>query len=241
MKLIQYDQNNQVFFISGMFAGSWTWDRCRKGVLGKHIFVQDPLMAIGGDVFKIIKILSNELAKLDQPVTLVGNSLGGYIALALAKHRPEKVKKVIISGSAGFSKLHLDIKDCLRRNKVQMLSERLESLICYKEQKNCEKDRLQATQDLSTYFRNMLGLFKCCNMISSAEMLNGIKCDVKAIWGDKDIISPYDDAKNILQANSVETIIIKDSGHSPMYESSVEFANAMNEFLTEDYCAIEAA
>lgn len=241
MKLMKYDQSNQIFFISGMFAGSWTWERCRQGVLGNHIFMQDPLMGISGDVFKIIDMLSAELRKLDKPVTLVGNSLGGHIALALAKHNPQNVEKVIISGCAGFSTLQLDIKDCLSRQKTLQLSQRLADLICHNKSKANEADRERMAKDLKAHFRNMLGLFKGCNLVSSADTLKDVQCEVKAIWGDQDIVSPYSDAADALNKHGVESIILKDTGHSPMYESPIEFANALNLFLTGESYTEQAA
>ncbi|MFT6221462.1 MAG: hypothetical protein ACJA0C_000865, partial [Candidatus Endobugula sp.] len=50
MKLVHYKNDTSVLFISGMFAGSWTWDKCHEQIIGNHILVEEPLMGISNKV-----------------------------------------------------------------------------------------------------------------------------------------------------------------------------------------------
>ncbi|MGS2716593.1 alpha/beta fold hydrolase [Eionea flava] len=62
----------------------------------------------------------------------------------------------------------------------------------------------------------MLGLFRECNQVKAESVLSGVKCPVKALWREHDIIYPYDDAKDVLMRFSADCTVIPNSGHSPM-------------------------
>lgn len=233
MNLIQYNNSNDILFISGMFAGSWTWKKCRKGITGNHLLVEEPLMGISNNVYELVDLISERVNTLPSPVTVVGNSLGGYIALALGAKAPKKIDQVLISGSAGFSKVHLEIKDCLSKQKAPILSARLIDIICYDKSAANDKDRARLAADLTANLRNMLGLFRGCNEIDSSDVLKEISCPVKAFWGENDIISPFSDAKPVLDKYGVESTILQKCGHSPMFERPEEFSNWVNKCVIE--------
>lgn len=233
MKLIQYNNENAILFISGMFAGSWTWSKCRKEVIGNHLLIEEPLMGISNSVYDLVDTIAEKVSSLPYTVTVVGNSLGGYVALALAERLPQQVDQVLISGSAGFSKVHLDIKDCLSKEKIPVLGQRLADIICYDHSKALQEDKERLIADLTANLRNMLGLFRGCNEVAAAEVLGRIDCPIKACWGEYDVVSPFDDAKPILDKHRVDCTLLKNCGHSPMYECPKEFADWVNKCVTE--------
>ncbi len=159
--------------------------------------------------------------------------MGGYVALALAAKAPQKVNQVLISGSAGFSKIQLDIKDCLSRDKAPALGERLVDIICYDKSKVPTEDKERLIADLKRYLRNMLGLFRGCNEILASEMLDQVSCPVSAFWGENDIISPFDDARPVLDKYGVDCTLLEKCGHSPMYERPREFADWVNKCIID--------
>jgi pimeloyl-ACP methyl ester carboxylesterase len=241
MKLVHYKNDTPVLFISGMFAGSWTWDKCHEQIIGSHILVEEPLMGISNKVEVLVDVIAERLQSLPSPVTVVGNSLGGYIALALAERVPEKVDQVLISGSAGFSKMHLDIKDCLSREGVPKLANRLADLIFYDRSKADLEHGDKFIADLQCYLRNMLGLFRGCNRIEASTLLPDIHCPIRALWGEFDMISPFSDAKITLENYGVDCTIVPDCGHSPMYESPDIFADWVNQCILENKSIRKAA
>jgi len=233
MQLVQYNNQQPVLFISGMFAGSWTWSKSHEQIIGSHTLINEPLMGISNNVEDLVDTISKQVRDLPMPVAIVGNSLGGYVALAIAKQVPEKVEQVLISGSAGFSKMHLDIKDCLSREKAPKLGRRLADIICYDKSKAMSEDLDRLVLDLQTHLRNMLGLFKSCNRIEASDILPHVQCPVRALWGREDVISPFSDACPILEKYGVEYELIDKSGHSPMYEHPAEFAEWVNRCLLD--------
>ena len=233
MKIINHSNQGSILFISGMFAGSWTWGKCHKKIIGNHYLIEQPLMGISSSIDTIVEQISSQLLALPSSVTVVGNSLGGYVALALAEKVPSKVDQVLLSGSAGFSKIHLDIKDCLSRQKAPLLAQRLGELICYDQSKALAEDKVRLTNDLIAHLRNMLGLFRGCNEVEAAKLFENVHCPVRALWGANDIISPYEDAEPVLRKFGVDTTIIQKCGHSPMYETPNEFADWVNQCVVE--------
>lgn len=241
MKLVNYRNEKSVLFISGMFAGSWTWEKCHEKIIGNHILVEEPLMGISNNVGVLVDTIANRLEEFSEPVTVVGNSLGGYVALALAERVPQKVEQVLISGSAGFSKIHLDIKDCLSREGVPRLGDRLAELICYDNSKALPEDKERLIADLTAHLRNMLGLFRGCNQVQASDLLGKIHCPVRALWGEHDVVSPFDDARGVLEQFGVESTLIPRCGHSPMYESPEIFAEWVNQCLLDSGNFVQAA
>jgi 2-hydroxy-6-oxonona-2,4-dienedioate hydrolase len=241
MKLVHYKNDTSVLFISGMFAGSWTWDKCHEQIIGNHILVEEPLMGISNNVEVLVDVIAERLQSLSKPVTVVGNSLGGYVALALAERVPEKVEQVLISGSAGFSKIQLDIKDCLSREGVSRLGNRLAELICYDKSKALPEDKEKLIADLTAHLRNMLGLFRGCNQVDASALLPKIHCPVRALWGEFDIVSPFSDAKPVLEKYGVDCTLVPNSGHSPMYENPDIFAEWVNQCILESRSLKKAA
>lgn len=234
MKLINHENQGSILFISGMFAGSWTWEKCHTKIVGNHYLIDQPLMAIDYSIDTIVNKISDHLETLPaSPLTVVGNSLGGYVSLALAAKMPDRVDQVLLSGSAGFSKIHLDIKDCLSTQKAPALAQRLADLICYDKTKAQQEDKVRLGNDLAKHLRNMLGLFRGCNQVDAAEMLAKVHCPVKALWGRNDIISPLEDAEPVLKRFSVDTTVIPNCGHSPMYETPDEFAYWVNQCIVD--------
>lgn len=233
MKFINHNNQTSILFISGMFAGSWTWKRCHRQVIGNHYLIDKPLMGISRSVSEIVDEITEQLLSLPNPTTVIGNSLGGYVALALAAKAPSKVEQVLLSGSAGFSKIHLDIKDCLSREKTPELANRLANLICHDKSKALQEDKQLMADDLSTYLRNMLGLFRDCNRIEAGQIFKDVTCPVRALWGEYDVISPLEDAEPTLRRFGVDTTVIPNCGHSPMYETPEIFASWVNRCIVE--------
>ncbi|MGS2716594.1 YqiA/YcfP family alpha/beta fold hydrolase [Eionea flava] len=100
-------------------------------IIDNHYLIDLPLMGISNDIDQILDVVSDQVMAISGKITVIGKSLGGYIALALAERLLEKVEQVLISGSAVFSKIYLDIKGYLSPHKTLELANRLIDTICY--------------------------------------------------------------------------------------------------------------
>lgn len=224
MQLIQHNnQTNTILFISGMFAGRWMWrDMQRKLGSSSSLMIAQALGEIGSSVSTFTEILTQKIANIETPISIAGNSLGGYVALDLARQNPEKIDKVIISGAAGFSEINLGLK--LSRTNYDFINQ-LVDLIFFDSEVISDEDKNSIADVFRNNMRNVIGLIKESNRANAEEVIRNVKCPIYAIWGQEDRITPLSDALPLLQASNARVEVIPQCGHSPMYEKPNEFTD----------------
>lgn len=226
MKFIQYDNQKTVLFISGMFAGSWIWDRSRPQINSKHLVIEESLAGISGRVNTIVQMISEKILKLHKPVVIVGNSLGCLVALEVAKRNPINVEQVLISGSAGFGDVALDIR--LNKHNADAIADKLTSQICFKKYMLAQEDKGRTAEAFRKNLLNVVGLIRYSKAIKGEELLKQVNCPVKAIWGREDEITPLWQVEALFSKLNIPLSIIDHCGHSPMYENPADFAAWVN-------------
>lgn len=237
VKLTLYENTLNIMYLSGMFAGGWIWERLIPQVEDRtRETVVEPLSMISRQGDMIIEHFCDELDKQEGMITIVGNSLGGFIALAVAAERPDKIERVIISGAAGFGEASLGFT--VNRNKDEML-EKIQGTALYDRAKLDQAHLEQERGRFHKHFTNILRLLSYSNQVSAEPYLEKIECPVYAIWGAKDTLTPICEAMPLLMKYDIQTHIINSTGHSPMYESPDEFASIMNLILDKRFKAVE--
>lgn len=232
MKLIQYSNQHTLLFISGMFAGNWIWDRCHTQINNSHqLIIEEPLCAISNNVETLTDKIGEHLITCSTPVTIVGNSLGSLVGINLARRFPNKVKQVLISGSAGFGDVNLNVR--LSRDKAENIARYLMNIICHDKSRVSEVDILKTAENFSQHLRNIVGLIRASNMANGEKLLQEVACPVRAIWGEKDVITPLEHVKPILERLNIPCDVVKNCGHSPMYERPQEFAQWIDKLLNQ--------
>jgi len=232
MKISTLNNKNDLFLISGMFAGRWIWKDSAPSMQAGHIkMLDDPLCSVGDNIEKISQQIVDELRKVKHKTTLVSNSLGSLIALKVAAIAKDNVAAVIISGSAGFGEVKLPLE--VRRKEPALLAGRIAEMVCHDKSTVLPEDSLKAAMCFSDRqnFKNILRLTRQSNSINADDVLSQIECPVVAIWGDNDVITPLNNARPVLDRHGVKTHVIPKCGHSPMYEKPSEFANLVNLYL----------
>ena len=104
-------------------------------------------------------------------------------------------------------------------------------LIYFDKSKICEKAREKTADTFKANFRNILRLMKESNNLRADTILPKVKCPVHAIWGSHDVITPYVDTLHTFERFGISSSVIRDCGHSPMYEKPEEFASLVNYYL----------
>ncbi|MBW8350573.1 alpha/beta hydrolase [Bacillus sp. IITD106] len=227
-------------FISGLFAGDWIWENTISYFSKTDYTIiqqSEALAAYGGKISDLRAQLLNFFNEsIDTKAIIVGNSMGGLLALELASLIPEKVKAIIASGAPGMGSMNLGIGPPKKSNK----EESKEWFRALKKQlfvdPSCVSE--QRLEGLSEFFSNrrsflnMIRLAKESDRYDATTILTKIECPVLLLWGDQDKVSPINPWKNVPQLNSkIQIQIIENSGHSPMIEKPKEFWNSIEEFL----------
>ena len=167
-------------------------------------------------------------------IHLLGNSLGGHVALVYVLKNPERVRSLILTGSSGLFENGMGDSYPKRGDKEYIRKKT--QLTFY--------DPAMATDELVDecfeITNNRLKVIKIISLAKSAirnnlgSELNQISQPTCLIWGNNDTITPPFVARefNKLIPNS-ELHFIDKCGHAPMMEVPDEFNQILNAFLSK--------
>jgi 2-hydroxy-6-oxonona-2,4-dienedioate hydrolase len=163
---------------------------------------------------------------------LLGNSLGGHIALVHILKHPEKVRSLILTGSSGLYESGMgdsyprrgDYEYIKKKTEVTFYDPATATPALIDEVYEICNNRLQLVRILAlakSAIRNNLG-----------EELGQIKQPTLLVWGNQDTVTPPFVAEEFkkLIPNS-ELHFIDKCGHAPMMEQPAEFNRILQEFL----------
>lgn len=232
MEVTQFKNHSSVLYLSGLFGGGWSWDEVIKHVYcANNIVIQDPLCAISNDPENLVAALRPVLSSIGVPVTIVGTSLGGLIAMQLACDMPEYIEQVVISDSAGFNVVDLGYP--FDRHNIDDFSLKLANSIYHDPDKIRFIDLERLRETLRAHIRSVARLMNVGNKSLIAEdLLKQIEVPVRAIWGANDSITPLSAAELLFRRYGVEVNLIDNCGHSPMCEAPEEFAMCLNKLVS---------
>lgn len=171
-------------------------------------------------------------AKDLQQVHLLGNSLGGHVALVHTIKHPERIRSLILTGSSGLFENGMgdsypkrgDKEYIRKKTELTFYDPKIATPELVDEVYSITNNRLKAIKIIAlakSAIRNNLG-----------EELNQIKLPTLLIWGNNDTVTPPFVARefNKLIPNS-ELYFIDKCGHAPMMEVPDEFNSILHKFL----------
>ena len=194
-----------------------------------------------------------DLVGVTEPLPVIGNSLGGAIAMTFAVAHPERVCSLVLVDSAGFGKevtmvLRLlaikPVGAVLMRPSRKNSARTVDGIFCDKE--FVTEDRIDHNLALSHRpphaatlldLANELGTFRGVREQWRAELLAKVgKLDIPMLimWGDHDHVLPFthfDAAARALP--EAQTHMFRAAGHMPQIEQADEFATVVEDFLNQ--------
>ncbi|MEO6612473.1 MAG: alpha/beta fold hydrolase [Chitinophagaceae bacterium] len=172
-----------------------------------------------------------EARNLDK-VNLLGNSLGGHVALVHTLKHPERIKSVILTGSSGLFENGMG-DSYPKRGDYEYIKKKTE--LTFYDPNTATKELVDEVYGI---VNNRIKAIKIIALAKSAirnnlgEELNQIKQPTLLVWGSNDTITPPFVAKefNKLIPNS-ELHFVDNCGHAPMMEVPAEFNAILHKFL----------
>jgi 2-hydroxy-6-oxonona-2,4-dienedioate hydrolase len=163
---------------------------------------------------------------------LLGNSLGGHVALVHTLKHPERIKSLILTGSSGLFENGMG-DTYPKRGDYEYIRKKTE--LTFYDPAMATKELVDEVFDIT---RNRLKVIKIIALAKSAirnnlgEELATIKQPTLLVWGNNDTITPPFVARefNKLIPNS-ELHFIDRCGHAPMMERPQEFNVLLDNFL----------
>lgn len=165
-------------------------------------------------------------------IHLLGNSLGGHVALLHILKHPERIKTLTLTGSSGLFENGMGDSYPKRGDKEYI---RKKTELTFYDPAMATEELVNEMFEITT---NRIKVIKVIALAKSAirnnlgEELNQIKQPTCLIWGNNDTITPPFVAKEFqkLIPNS-EVHFIDKCGHAPMMEVPAEFNVILTEFL----------
>ncbi|MBL7751758.1 MAG: alpha/beta hydrolase [Chitinophagaceae bacterium] len=185
--------------------------------------------SVGG----LAKFVNKFLERMDyQHVHLLGNSLGGHVALVHILKHPERIKSLILTGSSGLFENGMG-DSYPKRGDYEYIKKKTE--LTFYDPNTATKELVDEVYGITN---NRIKVIKIIALAKSAirnnlgEELNQIKQPTLLIWGNNDTITPPFVARefNKLIPNS-ELHFIDKCGHAPMMEVPQEFNAILHKFL----------
>lgn len=167
-----------------------------------------------------------------EKVNVLGNSLGGHVALVYVLDNPDKISSLILTGSSGLYESSFG-STMPKRGSYEYIKERTE-LTFYDPRiatKELVDEVFEIINDRDRAIR-VIVTAKSAVRHNLSERLHEIKCPVSLIWGMEDTITPafVADQFNEGIVNS-EIHLIEKCGHAAMMEKPVEFNRILQAFL----------
>ena len=175
--------------------------------------------------FMILKGLDN--------VTLLGNSLGGHVALVCALDVPEKVHSLVLTGSSGLYENAFGGSFPRREDKEYL---RQKIAVTFYDPTVATDDLVEEVykivNDRSKLVR-ILAMAKSAIRHNMAKDLDKFKMPTCLIWGQDDSITPPEVAEEFHKhLEDSELHWIEKCGHAAMMEHPKKFNEILNEWLS---------
>ncbi|HAL83477.1 MAG TPA: alpha/beta hydrolase [Mucilaginibacter sp.] len=165
-------------------------------------------------------------------ITILGNSLGGHVALIYVLAHPEGVKSLVLTGSSGLYENAFG-GSFPRRGSYDFVKEKVE--YTFYDPKTATKelvdDVFRIVNDRHSVIR-ILSMAKSAIRHNMNKDLRNIHMPVALIWGKNDKITPPEVAVEFhKELPDSELYWIDHCGHAPMMEQPEEFNRALKGFL----------
>jgi len=162
-------------------------------------------------------------------VHLLGNSLGGHVALVYTKEHPEKIKTMTLTGSSGLYENAMG-DSFPKRGDRNFIKDKV--AITFHDPKHATESLVDEcfsiVNDKGKAIR-IISIAKSAIRHNMAKEIPNFQMPVCLIWGKNDLITPPEVAEEFhkLLPNS-DLYWIDECGHAPMMEHPIEFNNILD-------------
>ena len=166
-------------------------------------------------------------------VILLGNSLGGHIALYYIKHYPQDVAGLVLTGSSGLYENSMG-NNYPRRGDKEFVRNKTQEVFY---DKSIATDELvdqvyDVINDRNTLLKT-LAIAKSAVRHNMAKDLPNMQQPTCLIWGKQDTVTPPEVAEDFQKLlPNAELFWIDKCGHAAMMETPKEFNRLLGEWLT---------
>ena len=181
-------------------------------------------------ISRFLEKFINDLKLKD--VSLLGNSLGGHVALIYTKNNPEIVKRLLLTGSSGLYEKAMG-DSFPRREDYNYIKEKTQDVFFDPKvaTKELVDEVFESVNSREKVIR-IIAIAKSAIRHNMAKELPKMKQDTCLLWGKNDTVTPPQVAEEFhkLLPNS-DLFWFDKCGHAPMMEHPIDFANTCVEWV----------
>lgn len=167
--------------------------------------------------------------------SLIGNSLGGHVALIYTLRHPEKIQRLILTGSSGLFENSMG-GSYPKRGNYEYIKERVE--YTFYDPKTASKELVDEVFEITNSIpkvMRIIAIAKSAQRNNMAKDIVRIKAPTLLIWGLNDTITPPEVGHEFNQLIPGSTLrFIDKCCHAPMMERPVEFNEIVAEWLNQN-------
>lgn len=245
LRYVEYGRGDTpVVLLHGLFGSPDNWTRIMEDLADDYYFfaVQFPIDQSENRChrkFRGVDQLTDYVEELiDQlqldKAILCGNSLGGQIAVDYSLRHPDKVDRLVITGSAGLFERSLSDG---KRPQIDRDAIRARVGEIFYHERHCTDEIVEDVYRMvhdRGFARFLIRVAKATRDRNMKEDLIRLNMPTLIIWGKNDIITPPFVAEEFHEGiPDAKLVFIDECGHAPPIEQPDEFARLMREFLED--------
>lgn len=258
--VVELGEGPPILFVHGL-SGCWqNWLEQLPAFAERHRVIAVDLPGFGASQLPAREIsIAGYAAFLDrlcqqlgveEPLTVVGNSMGGFVAAELAIAVPERVERLVLVAAAGIS------SDRARREPVLTAARGVAVVTAWAASRHellarrpglrtvalqlvaRHPDRIPAPLAFELMEGSgkpgFLPALSACLGYPIRDRLGEIACPTLIVWGEDDRVIPVKDAARFERLiPGARAVILPDTGHVAMIERPVVFNSLLDGFLGE--------
>ncbi|GAB3929333.1 alpha/beta fold hydrolase [Larkinella terrae] len=235
-----------IVLIHGHGVDASIWDAVYEGLASDHSVVKPDLSAqtshetmeaYAEDLYSLLQ------AAQIQSCVLIGHSMGGYIALALADQHPKLVSGLVLLNSTAFA--DDEAKKQSRQKAVESLQEQgsgpfieqtVPKMFGEDFHQNHPAEVAQYVDRFSNLPANALsaGMKAMASRPDRVQVLKNASFPVLIIAGKQDQLVPYAKSQELIAAvPNAQTVVLEKSGHLGVIEQPDDVRKAVQNFISK--------
>jgi pimeloyl-ACP methyl ester carboxylesterase len=175
-----------------------------------------------------------------EKASLVGNSLGGWVAAMTAMKYPNRVDKIVLADAAGLKPADVDLAQVYALNySTRDEVKQLVKLVFYNQALFGSDAFIEQSMNLRVAANDGYTINSLIESIKRNEdFLNGrlgeIKKPTLVVWGKQDMLLKVADGEQFKREIAGSELVVFDQcGHVPMVEKAADFSKAVLAFLAK--------
>ncbi|KAB1062875.1 alpha/beta fold hydrolase [Salibacter halophilus] len=169
-------------------------------------------------------------------VNLLGNSLGGHVALVYMTRHPERVRSMILTGSSGLYENAMG-GSFPRKGDKEYIKKKVE--VTFYDPKHATDELVDECFEIVNDKNRLIRILSLAKSAIRHNMANDLhKMDVPAclIWGKNDTITPPEVAQEFQdKLPQADLFWIDECGHAPMMEHPRQFNEILEKWLDKTF------